>query len=226
MPRAISGAVKHKRTKKILKQAKGYRGARSKLYRTAREAVMKSGLYAYRDRKAKKRNFRKLWIARISAGTRKFGLSYNAFIHGLKESGVMINRKYLSYLSTNDEVAFKKLVEMSGAVTNDEAWSSTGEKETVEVKSVAEKKETAEAKKSTGKKAANEVKDSAAKKETAGVKKGTEKKVAAGVKDSTVKKETAAAKKSTGKKVTTGVKDSVVKKETAGATKKAAQKDS
>jgi len=114
MPRAVSGPVKHKRTKKILKQAKGYRGARSKLYRTAREAVMKSGLYAYRDRKAKKRDFRKLWIARINAGAKQSGLSYNSFIHGLKESGVILNRKYLSYLATNDEVAFKKLVEIAG----------------------------------------------------------------------------------------------------------------
>jgi large subunit ribosomal protein L20 len=114
MPRATSGPVKHKRTKKILKQAKGYRGARSKLYRTAREAVMKSGLYAYRDRKAKKRDFRKLWIARINAGVKSYGMSYNAFMHGLKESGVTINRKYLSYLATNDELAFKKLVEIAG----------------------------------------------------------------------------------------------------------------
>ena len=114
MPRAVSGPARHKRTKKILKQAKGYRGARSKLYRTAKEAVMKSGLYAYRDRKAKKRDFRKLWIARINAGAKQNGLSYSSFVHGLKESGVIINRKYLSYLATNDEVAFKKLVEIAG----------------------------------------------------------------------------------------------------------------
>ena len=75
---------------------------------------MKSGLYAYRDRKAKKRDFRKLWIARINAGAKHNGLSYNSFIHGLKESGVIINRKHLSYLATNDEVAFKKLVEIAG----------------------------------------------------------------------------------------------------------------
>lgn len=114
MPRAVSGPVKHKRTKKVLKQAKGYRGARSKLYRTAKEAVMKSGLYAYRDRKAKKRDFRRLWIARINAGTKAQGLSYSQFVHGLKESGVIINRKFLSYLATSDEVAFKKLVEIAG----------------------------------------------------------------------------------------------------------------
>ncbi len=112
MPRAGSGIVKHKRTKKILKLAKGYRGARSKLYRPAREAVMKAGLYAYRDRKAKKRDFRKLWIARINARARTFDMSYSTFIHGLKEAGVAINRKFLSDIATNDELAFEKLVQI------------------------------------------------------------------------------------------------------------------
>jgi len=114
MPRAVSGPVKHKRTKKVLKQAKGYQGARSKLYRTAKEAVMKSGLYAYRDRKAKKRDLRRLWIARINAGAKAHGVSYSKFVHGLKESSVIINRKFLSYLATSDEVAFNKLVEIAG----------------------------------------------------------------------------------------------------------------
>jgi large subunit ribosomal protein L20 len=114
MPRAVSGPARHKRTKKVLKQAKGYRGARSKLYRTAKEAVMKSGQYAYRDRKAKKRDFRRLWIARINAGVKAHGVSYNQFVHGLKESGVIINRKFLSYLATSDEVAFNRLVEIAG----------------------------------------------------------------------------------------------------------------
>ena len=113
MPRAVSGPVKHKRTKKVLKQAKGYQGARSKLYRTAKEAVMKSGLYAYRDRKAKKRDLRRLWIARINAGAKAHGVSYSKFVHGLKESSVII-RKFLSYLATSDEVAFNKLVEIAG----------------------------------------------------------------------------------------------------------------
>jgi large subunit ribosomal protein L20 len=114
MPRAVSGPARHKRTKKVLKQAKGYRGARSKLYRTAKEAVMKSGQYAYRDRKAKKRDFRRLWIARINAGVKAHGVSYNQFVYGLKESGVIINRKFLSYLATSDEVAFNRLVEIAG----------------------------------------------------------------------------------------------------------------
>ena len=113
MPRAISGQVKHKRTKKILKEAKGYRGARSKQYRTAREAVMKAGMYAYRDRKGKKRDFRKLWIARINARARVAGLSYSKFISGLDKAGVVINRKYLADLAVNDDAVFDKLAELA-----------------------------------------------------------------------------------------------------------------
>ena len=113
MPRAISGQVKHKRTKKILKEAKGYRGARSKLYRTAREAVMKAGMYAYRDRKGKKRDFRKLWIARINARARVAGMSYSTFINGLNRAGIAINRKHLADIAVNDEAAFDKLVELA-----------------------------------------------------------------------------------------------------------------
>lgn len=116
MPRAISGQVKHKRTKKILKEAKGYRGARSKLYRTAREAVMKSGMYAYRDRKGKKRDFRKLWIARINARARVAGMSYSTFISGLNKAGVVINRKHLADIAVNDGTAFDKLAELASNV--------------------------------------------------------------------------------------------------------------
>ena len=113
MPRAISGSVKHKRTKKILKDAKGYQGARSKQYRTARQAVMKAGQYAYRDRKAKKRDFRQLWIARINARARETGMSYSAFINGLNKAGVSINRKHLSDIAVHDETAFGKLAELA-----------------------------------------------------------------------------------------------------------------
>jgi len=116
MPRAISGQVKHKRTKKILKEAKGYSGARSKLYRTAREAVMKAGQYAYRDRKGKKRDFRKLWIARINARARVAGMSYSTFISGLNKAGVVINRKYLADIAVNDDAAFDKLAELASNV--------------------------------------------------------------------------------------------------------------
>jgi len=113
MPRAISGTVKHNRTRKVLKQAKGYRGARSTQYRTAKEAVMKAGQYAYRDRKVKKRDFRQLWIARINARAREADLSYNAFIHGLHKAGVAINRKHLSDIAVHDEIAFAKLAELA-----------------------------------------------------------------------------------------------------------------
>jgi large subunit ribosomal protein L20 len=113
MPRSISGTVKHNRTKKVLKQAKGYRGARSTQYRTAKEAVMKAGQYAYRDRKGKKRDFRQLWIARINARAREAGLSYNTFSHGLHEAGVAINRKHLSDIAVHDEIAFTKLAELA-----------------------------------------------------------------------------------------------------------------
>ena len=113
MPRAISGTVKHNRTRKVLKQAKGYRGARSTQYRTAKEAVMKAGQYAYRDRKVKKRDFRQLWIARINARAREAGLSYNAFIDGLHKAGVAVNRKHLSDIAVHDEIAFTKLAELA-----------------------------------------------------------------------------------------------------------------
>ncbi len=112
MPRALSGIVKHKRVKKVLKHAKGYRGGRSKLYRPAKEALMKAGLYAYRDRKAKKRDLRKLWIARINARSRLSGISYSKFMHGLKKAGVNINRKFLSDIAINDEIAFEKFIEI------------------------------------------------------------------------------------------------------------------
>jgi large subunit ribosomal protein L20 len=111
MPRAGSGTVKHSRSKKILKLAKGYRGGRGKLYRPAKQAVMKSGQYAYRDRKAKKRDFRKLWITRINAGARMYGMSYSTFMHQLDSAGIIINRKLLSDIAATDEVAFKKIAE-------------------------------------------------------------------------------------------------------------------
>ena len=100
----------HKKRAKILKAAKGYYGAKSKLYRVAREAVMKSGNYAYVGRKNKKRDFRTLWIARINAAVRPYGLSYSTFTHGLKTAGVELNRKMLSEIAIADKVAFEQLV--------------------------------------------------------------------------------------------------------------------
>lgn len=108
----VKGAMRTRaRHKKILKLAKGYRGAKSKLYRTANQAVMKSLVYAYRDRKAKKREFRQLWIARINAATRANGMSYSRFMNGLKQKGIEINRKMLSEIAISDPEAFKKLVD-------------------------------------------------------------------------------------------------------------------
>lgn len=108
----VKGAINtRKRHKKILKLAKGYRGAKSKLFRTANQAVMKSLAYAYRDRKQKKREFRKLWIARINAAARMNGISYSKFMNGLKKNGIEINRKMLSEIAVSDPAAFTKLVE-------------------------------------------------------------------------------------------------------------------
>lgn len=108
----VKGAMKTRaRHKKILKLAKGYRGAKSKLYKTANQAVMKSLSYAYRDRKAKKREFRQLWIARISAAARMNGISYSKFMNGLKNNGIEINRRMLAEIAVSDPAAFSSLVE-------------------------------------------------------------------------------------------------------------------
>ncbi|MFW6313139.1 MAG: 50S ribosomal protein L20 [Spirochaetota bacterium] len=110
MPRAVDGTRRKDHRKKILKQAKGYWGRRSKLYRTAKDAVAKSLTYAYRDRKTKKRDFRRLWITRISAGCRAEGISYSRFMNGLKKANIEMNRKALSNLAIEDRDAFNELV--------------------------------------------------------------------------------------------------------------------
>ena len=110
--RAVT-ALKKKR--KIMKQAKGYFGAKSKLYRVAREAVMKSGQYAYIGRKQRKRDFRRLWITRISAAARAEGMNYSTFMNGLKKAGIELNRKMLSEIAINDSAAFASLVEKAKA---------------------------------------------------------------------------------------------------------------
>jgi large subunit ribosomal protein L20 len=115
MARIKTGVTAHRRHKKILKLAKGYRGTRSRLFKKANETVMKALYYARRDRRAKKREFRKLWIARINAATRANGLSYSRFICGLTKAGVEINRKMLSDMAIKDAAAFAKLVEMAKA---------------------------------------------------------------------------------------------------------------
>lgn len=113
----VKGAVRTRaRHKKILKLAKGYFGAKSKLFRIANQAVMKSLVYAYRDRKAKKRDFRKLWISRINAAARMNGLSYSRFMNGLKKSGITLNRKVLADMAVNDINAFNQLAEKAKTV--------------------------------------------------------------------------------------------------------------
>lgn len=112
----VKGALNtRKHHKKILKLAKGYRGGKSKLYRTANQAVMKSMSYAYVGRKLKKRDFRRLWITRISAACKMNGINYSKFMNGLKKANVEINRKMLSEIAINDAAAFTKLVETAKA---------------------------------------------------------------------------------------------------------------
>ncbi len=105
----------NKRKRKIMKLAKGYFGARSKLYRTANTAVMRSLRYAYIGRRLRKRDFRKLWIARINAAARQHDLSYSRFISGLKRAGVIVNRKMLAEIAVNDASAFEKMVDLAKA---------------------------------------------------------------------------------------------------------------
>ncbi|MCE2570389.1 50S ribosomal protein L20 [Motilimonas eburnea] len=111
MPRVKRGVVARARHKKVLKQAKGYYGARSRVYRVAVQAVTKAGQYAYRDRRQRKRQFRQLWIARINAASRQNGLSYSRFIDGLKKASVEIDRKILADIAVFDKNTFAVLVE-------------------------------------------------------------------------------------------------------------------
>lgn len=115
MPRAKSSVVSRNRHRKTLKLAKGYRGSKSKLYRIAKQQLLKSLSYAYRDRKNKKREFRKLWIARINAAARMNGLSYSRLMNGLKKAGVEVNRKMLADMAVNDATAFEQLVQTAKA---------------------------------------------------------------------------------------------------------------
>ena len=111
MSRVKRGVTAHARHKKVIKAAKGFYGARSKLYGVALRAVEKASKYSYRDRKAKKRNFRALWIQRINAGARELGLSYSKLINGLKVVGVNLDRKVLAEIASNEPATFKSLVE-------------------------------------------------------------------------------------------------------------------
>lgn len=113
MARVKGALMTRKRRKRVLKLAKGYWGAKSKHFKMAKQAVMKSGNYAYIGRKQRKRDFRRLWITRISAACKMNGVNYSSFINGLKKAGVTLNRKMLSEIAIADPVAFKNLVEQS-----------------------------------------------------------------------------------------------------------------
>jgi len=198
MTRVKGGTVARARRKKILKQAKGFFGSKHRLWKTAQEQLMHSGMYAYRDRKQNKRNFRKLWITRINAACRENEISYSKFINGLSKAGLLINRKMLSELAIDNAVAFTDLVEISKSALDGKTYQPK-----VAKKAEVEKKETV--KKSTVKKdeveEIEEVKTPALKKETVKktvVKKPTVKKET--VKKPTIKKETV--KKPTVKKAT------------------------
>ncbi|MBE6883757.1 MAG: 50S ribosomal protein L20 [Ruminococcaceae bacterium] len=115
MARIKRATMAHKRRKKVLKLAKGYFGSKSRLFRMAKQAVMKSGQYAYIGRRLKKRDFRRLWITRISAGCRANGMNYSTFMNGLKKAGITLNRKMLSEIAINDPAAFTALVEKAKA---------------------------------------------------------------------------------------------------------------
>ena len=199
MARVKGGTVARARRKKVLKEAKGYFGSKHRLYKTAHEQLMHSGEYAFRDRRQNKRNFRKLWIARINAACREFEISYSKFINGLNKAGVTVNRKMLSELAIDNKEAFKDLVSIAKDALNGKAYTPKEVKlpakkdETVVTDAKAEKKETT--KKTTTTKAT-------AKKETASkpaAKKATTTKKAP-AKTETAKKTTTAAKKPATKK--------------------------
>ena len=115
MPRVKRGVVAHRRHKKVLKQAKGYYGARSRIFRVAKQAVTKAGQYAYRDRRQRKRQFRALWITRINAQSRTNGLSYSRLINGLKKADIALDRRVLADLAVHDKPAFTAIVEQAKA---------------------------------------------------------------------------------------------------------------
>ena len=121
--RTTTGSARNKSKKRLFKRAKGYRGGRSKLTRTVKETLLRSGAYAFRDRRARKRDFRKLWIIRISAAVRQHDLRYSEFIHGLKLAGIELDRKTLSQMAIHDDAGFKDVCDkvketLAGAATS------------------------------------------------------------------------------------------------------------
>jgi large subunit ribosomal protein L20 len=115
MPRATNAPASRARRKKVIEKASGFRGRRSKLFRYAKNAVMKAETWAYRDRKTRKRNFRMLWQARINAASRALGLTYSRFMEGIKAAGILLDRKILADLAVTDEAAFKAIFEQAKA---------------------------------------------------------------------------------------------------------------
>jgi len=113
MPRATNAVARRKRRKKVLDRAKGYYGRKHSSYRFANEQLMRSGAYAYRDRRTKKREFRRLWITRINAAARQQGMSYSQLIHGLDQAGVEVNRKMLADIAVNDPEGFRRFVDLA-----------------------------------------------------------------------------------------------------------------
>ena len=118
MPRSNSSVPRHRRHRKIVKLAKGYFGARSRNFKAAKDAVTKAGLYAYRDRRNKKRDFKSLWIQRINAGVRAEGLTYSKFINGLNKCGIKIDRKILAEIAYDSPEAFKSIVQKAQSALN------------------------------------------------------------------------------------------------------------
>ena len=145
--RVKGGTIHRARRKKALKQAKGYFGSKHRLYKTAKEQVMHSGAYAYRDRKQRKRDFRKLWITRINAACRLNEISYSKFINGLNKAGIEVNRKMLAEIAIDDEKAFAELVKVSKAALEGKKY---------EVPKVASSSKKDESKKDSDKKASKE----------------------------------------------------------------------
>jgi large subunit ribosomal protein L20 len=115
--RATNAVARRRRRKKVLKQARGYWGRKHSSYRFANEQLMRSGAYAYRDRRARKRDFRRLWITRINAAARREGMSYSEFIHGLDEAGIEVNRKMLADIAIRDPEAFRRFAELAREAT-------------------------------------------------------------------------------------------------------------
>ncbi len=181
MTRIKGSNIARKRRKKVLKEAKGYFGSKHRLYKTAHEQVMNSLSYAFRDRRQKKRDFRKLWIARINAACRMNNITYSKFINGLSKAGIEVNRKMLSELAIDNMDAFKDLVTIARDALDGKAYTPKTVAAKKEEKVVTEKKETV--KKETTKKAP-------AKKESVAVKKETATKKAPAKKSTTTKKTT------------------------------------